>query len=134
MRTFLKYNRNALLWAFLILALCTMPVNGVATIKLLNLLSFDKLAHMLLFAMQFWFIAIGQLKQHVFSYKRKRASTLAFILTVTYGGLIELMQGYLLSNRTMDILDMVANIIGATIGWFFFIAFKKKYKKESQDK
>ena len=51
MRTFLKYNRNALLWAFLILALCTMPVSGITSIKLLDLLSFDKLAHMLLFAM-----------------------------------------------------------------------------------
>ncbi len=134
MHTFFKYNRNALLWAFLILALCTMPVTGITSIKLLNLLSFDKLAHMLLFAMQFWFIAIGQLKQHVFSYKRKRASTLAFIITVAYGGTIELIQGYLLSNRTMDILDMVANIIGAIIGWFFFIAFKKKYKKDTHAK
>lgn len=89
---------------------------------------------MLLFAMLFWFIAIGQLKQHVFSYKRKRASTLAFIITVAYGGAIELIQGNLLSGRTMDILDMIANIIGATIGWFFFLAFKKKYKKEAQAK
>lgn len=134
MRTFLKYNRNALLWAFLILALCTMPVSGITSIKLLDLLSFDKLAHMLLFAMQFWFIAIGQLKQHVFSYKRKRAATLAFIITIAYGGSIELIQGFLLTGRTMDILDMVANIIGATIGLFFFLAFKKKYKKEAQGK
>lgn len=131
MRTFFKYNRNALLWAFLILVLCTMPVKGISTFKLLDLLSFDKLAHMLLFAMQFWFIAIGQAKQHVFSYKRKRVPIIAFILTVAYGGAIELIQGYLLSGRTMDLLDMLANTIGAIVGWLVLIAFKNKKERQT---
>lgn len=131
MRNFLRYHRNALLWAFLILVLCTMPVSGVTSIKLLDLLSFDKLAHMLLFALQFWFIAIGLVKQYKFSYKRNRAASIAFLLSVSYGGIIELIQGYLLSGRTMDIMDMIANIIGAIIGWFLFRIFNRKAEKNS---
>lgn len=103
-----------------------MPVKGVVSIKLLDLLSFDKLAHMVLFALQFWFIAIGLVKQYKFSYKRNRVSSIAFLLSVSYGGVIELIQGYLLSGRTMDIMDMLANIIGAIIGWILFRIFNKK--------
>lgn len=106
-----------------------MPVEGVVSVKLLDLLSFDKLAHMTLFAMQFWFIAVAHIKRYVFSYKRKRAIAIAFIFTVSYGGLIELIQGYLLSGRTMDIMDMLANIIGALLGWLFFKIFKKKKER-----
>ena len=131
MRNFLRYHRNALLWAFLILTLCTMPVSGVTSIKLLNLLSFDKLAHMVLFALQFWFIAIGLVKQYKFSYKRNRASTIAFLLSVSYGGIIELIQGYLLSGRTMDIMDMIANIIGAIFGWILFKIFNKNRESKA---
>jgi glycopeptide antibiotics resistance protein len=125
----LKYYRNALIWAFLILLLCSMPVKGIATFKLINILDFDKLAHMLLFGIQFWFLAIGQSKKYVFSYKRMRVGRVAFIITLLYGAGIELMQGYLLSGRTMDIMDMLANTIGALIGWLLFYIFKQRGEK-----
>jgi hypothetical protein len=89
----LKYYRNALIWAFLILLLCSMPVKGITTFKLINILAFDKLAHMVLFGIQFWFLAIGQSKKYVFSYKRMRVGRVAFIITLLYGAGIELMQG-----------------------------------------
>lgn len=108
-----------------------MPVSGIKSVKLLDLLSFDKLAHMLMFALQFWFLAIGLVKQYKFSYKRNRASSIAFLIAVSYGGLIELMQGYVLSGRTMDIMDMIANIIGAIIGWILFRIFNRKREKVS---
>lgn len=86
---------------------------------------------MLMFALQFWFIAIGLLKQYKFSYKRKRVSSIAFLLSVSYGGIIELIQGYLLSGRTMDIMDMIANIVGAIIGWILFKIFNRKRENQS---
>ncbi len=131
MRNFFKYYRNALIWAFLILVLCTMPVKGIVTFKLIDLISFDKLAHMGLFAIQFWFLAIAHLKQYVFSYKRSAVGIRAFIITVLYGGFIELLQGYVLSGRTMDIMDMLANIIGAIAGWLVFFYFKQRAKKRN---
>lgn len=45
-----------------------------------------------------------------------RPSLLAFGLAVVFGGLIELHQGYILTNRTADIYDFIANCIGALIG------------------
>ncbi len=108
-----------------------MPVSGITPVKLLNLLSFDKLVHMLMFALQFWFIAIGLVKKYKFSYKRGRVSSIAFLLAVSYGGVIELIQGYLLSGRTMDIMDMIANVFGAIIGWILFRIFNKKREKQA---
>jgi glycopeptide antibiotics resistance protein len=131
MRVFLKYHRNALIWAFLILVLCTMPVSGIEPFKLLNLFSFDKVIHMVLFAFQFWFLVIGIIKQRTFSYKRKRSGRLAFIITIIYGAIIELLQGYVLENRTMDVMDMIANIVGAGIGWLMFYYFKRKVRPSS---
>ena len=132
MRNFLKYNQNALLWAFLILVLCTMPVKGLPSFHLLNLISFDKFAHMVLFAVQFWFLVIGQIKQQHFSYKRKYVAQISFGITILYGAVIELVQGYLLSGRTMDIMDMIANIIGATLGWALYLYFRQKNKAEKE--
>lgn len=101
----------------------------MVTFKLIDILSFDKLAHMVLFGIQFWFLAIGQSKKYVFSYKRMRVGRVAFIITLLYGAGIELMQGYLLSGRTMDIMDMLANTIGALIGWLLFYIFKQRGQK-----
>ena len=36
---------------------------------------------------------------------------------ILYGGLIEIYQGLLLPNRTADYVDVIANAIGAIIGW-----------------
>ena len=133
MRVFFKYHRNALIWAFLILVLCTMPVSGIEPFRLLDLFSFDKVVHMVLFAFQFWFLVIGIIKQRIFSYKRKRSARLAFIITIIYGAVIELIQGYILENRTMDVMDMIANIVGAAMGWGMFYYFKRKVKSSSYD-
>jgi VanZ family protein len=108
-----------------------MPVSGIEPFKLLNLFSFDKAIHMVLFAFQFWFLVIGLIKQRTFSYKRKRSGRLAFTITIIYGAVIELIQGYILENRTMDLMDMIANIIGAGLGWFMFYYFKRRVKPSS---
>ena len=39
-----------------------------------------------------------------------------FLIAVAYGGLIELYQGYLLTDRVADWIDFTANVIGALIG------------------
>ena len=84
---------------------------------------------MALFFIQFWFLAIGLSKQFVFSYKRKRVVVIAFLVSVTYGAIIELIQGYVISGRSMDVMDMIANVIGAAIGWITFLFFNRKSRR-----
>ncbi len=50
--------------------------------------------------------------------------SISFFSAAIYGGLIELYQGFILSNRTADWVDFLANCIGAIIGmmlsvWLF---------------
>jgi VanZ family protein len=45
----------------------------------------------------------------------RRAAVLAAV--VAYGGASELVQGLLLSTRTGDVLDLVADAAGAAVAW-----------------
>lgn len=56
-------------------------------------------------------------------------------IPVVYGGMIELMQEYLVSGRTADVFDFLANIGGITIGvyssWLLVrLGFDRYYVKE----
>lgn len=130
MLTFIKYNRNALLWAFLILGLCSMPVKGIPNFSLLSLFSLDKVAHMVLFGTQFWLLATGLQKQYATKLSRVQIVVISFTASAVYGALIELMQGYLLSGRSMDIGDAIANVIGCILGSIAFVfVYRSKSKK-----
>lgn len=131
MLAFIKYNRNALLWAFLILALCSMPVKGIPNFSLLSLFSLDKVAHMGLFGIQFWFLATGLKKQYNTKLTIAQIVAISFTASAVYGALIELMQGYLLSGRSMDIGDAIANVIGCILGSIVFVLLFRPKKVKS---
>jgi len=42
------------------------------------------------------------------------------ISCIVYGGLIELYQGFILTNRVADWTDFIANAIGTFIGWALY--------------
>ncbi len=48
------------------------------------------------------------------------------LLCVAYGGLLEIMQATVFSNRSGDWLDFIANSFGCLLGFWFFI--KNKYR------
>lgn len=51
---------------------------------------------------------------------RYNATRIAIISCIIYGGLIELMQEYLLVDRYGDWMDLIANIAGTFLGvWLF---------------
>lgn len=131
MLAFVKYNKNALLWAFLILGLCSMPVKGIPNFSLLSLFSLDKLAHMGLFGIQFWLLATGLKKQYNTKLTIVKVVAISFTASAVYGALIELMQGYLLSGRSMDIGDAIANVIGCIVGSIVFVFVYRLKKQKS---
>lgn len=57
-----------------------------------------------------------------------KAYLISFIFSVFFGITIEILQG-LTATRTPDVTDVLANTIGATIGVFSCIAFKKQIDK-----
>ncbi len=55
----------------------------------------------------------------------KKAVLIAMVFSVFYGIIIEVLQHVLNTNRTFDILDIVANTIGVILGYFIIQYFNK---------
>ena len=114
----LKYSLLlAILWTLIIFILCSTPGHFIPTTNWLELLSFDKFVHAsIFFTLTFLWLLVG--------FKKNKLSliTVIFIILVciSYGGLLEIMQAKVFSERSGDWLDFIANSFGCLIGvWFF---------------
>lgn len=101
----------ALLWAAVIFGLCSMPGSLIPTVSWLELLSFDKWVHAGVF-----FILVTLFGISVTAHQQnKKLIYFYFILSVLYGGSLEIMQATVFSERSADWLDMVANSFGCVM-------------------
>lgn len=101
----------ALLWALVIFVLCSMPGRLIPAMSWLDLLSFDKWVHASVF-----FVLVGLLGIAVYVHQQsKNLFYLYFVLCVVYGGLLEIMQAIVFSERSADRYDMIANSFGCLI-------------------
>lgn len=118
----LKYSFSAaILWTLIIFGLCCTPGQYIPTTNWLELLSFDKFVH----ASIFFTLAVLWLVYIYSSHKLSKSSMIFIIsLCVAYGGMLEIMQATVFSNRSGDWLDFIANSFGCFMGLWFFI--KKK--------
>lgn len=107
-------------WTLVILALCSMPGTAIPQISWLELLSFDKFVHASMFFVE-QLLLMRALQLAVKGYQ-----WLALAFTVVYGGSLELMQYYVFSARSGDVLDFIANTTGAIVGLLLFNKVSKK--------
>ena len=118
--TFLQYTWPAFSWAALILILCGIPGTTIPKLSFLEWLRPDKVAHLILFGMQCFLLIRGFSKQKDFQFLKKNAVVIALILSIAYGGIVELMQVYIFTQRSGDIRDALANSLGAFMGYWFY--------------
>ncbi|HWY12971.1 MAG TPA: VanZ family protein [Bacteroidia bacterium] len=98
----------AIAWALVIFGLCSMPGRFIPSVTWLELLSFDKWVHAGVF-----FILVSLLGISVNIHQQnKNLFYLYFLLSVMYGGLLEIMQAKVFSERSADWFDMIANSFG----------------------
>lgn len=113
----LKYSLPlAIVWALIILGLCSMPGQYVPSISFLELLSFDKWVHAGVF-----FVLCSLLFIHL-AQKTNQKKTIYFFfgLSVVYGALLEVLQGTVFSNRSADWNDIFANTCGCVMALLFY--------------
>jgi len=123
----LKYSLlAAIIWTIIIFVLCCTPGKYVPTAHWLELLSFDKFVHASIF-----FILTCLWLVYMFMTNKLSMVTMIFIIfgCVAYGGLLEVMQATVFSQRSGDWLDFIANSFGCLIGLWFFR--KNKYRLNS---
>ncbi|MBK8367539.1 MAG: VanZ family protein [Bacteroidetes bacterium] len=120
----LKYSfLAAISWTIIIFVLCCTPGKYVPTAHWLELLSFDKFVHAsIFFTLTFLWLLVG------FKKNKLSLSFMIFIIIacIGYGGLLEMMQATVFSQRSGDWLDFIANSFGCLMGLWFFR--KNKYR------
>ncbi|MBN9298662.1 MAG: VanZ family protein [Filimonas sp.] len=85
---------------------------------------FDKWVHIFLFCVLTYLLSMG------FSYhKRGTAAIVILILTICYGVAMEFVQKYYIPNRSFDLMDIVADSVGAGIGYLLIVFQSKRWNK-----
>ena len=123
-----KQDLPAILWAFFILILCGIPGRDIPHISFLEMLSFDKWVHAGVFFVLVLLTVRGfRLRQNSAALK-KHASWFALAFCIPYGGLLEIMQGTLFEERSMDVYDFIADSFGALLAVLFYKTLSSKIK------
>ncbi len=119
--TILRKFPLTLAFAFLVFVLCIIrPPTGVAKVSFQFM---DKLAHFLVYFIMAMFLFFeANRSKWLFEEGFLLKTT---ILMISYGIVIEILQGTLFEYRSFDFMDIFANITGTAFG-VFLIAFKKK--------
>lgn len=110
-------------WTFLILVLCLVRFTDLPTIKVSG---FDKYGH---FTFHFGFTLLWSyhawLKKNQITFRKLLNIVL---ISIGYGILIEFLQETCTKTRQADILDVLANFIGAITAFLVFVLIKKVKK------
>jgi ABC-type transport system involved in multi-copper enzyme maturation permease subunit len=112
----------SVLWALVILGLCAMPGQYIPEVNWLEYLSFDKWVHAAIFFILCGLIFLSGIKHN----KSFIYSLFFFCLAIIYGGVLELLQARLFSQRGADWADFAANSFGCLLA----LAFYQKLKRE----
>jgi VanZ family protein len=126
---FLNKNKLGIAWTLLILLVCLMPGDNLPGSSFLSFIGVDKLIHGFLYAVLMVLVGKGLIKQFDSSYSRNKMLIVAFLYCLFLGIGIEFVQNSFVSGRSGDVFDVLANNIGAFIG-FLFIVFQLKRKTE----
>ncbi len=109
----LKKNWKSSIWTIIILIFCSLPSSNLPRTSIINIPHFDKILHFGIF----FFLAL------LFCFENKNIVYI-FIFSFALGLFIEIEQHYLISSRSGDIIDLIADTIGATVG--IIVCFIKK--------
>ncbi|MHB8400660.1 MAG: VanZ family protein [Bacteroidia bacterium] len=124
MKKFLPF----VLWTFIIFSLFSMPGKAIPKIDWLELLSFDKFVHASIFFVEQILLMRALLSLQKKTFLSKNYRWLSVLFCVAYGGSLEIMQYYIFSERSGDVLDFIANTTGCLIGLVVFKPLTKKIK------
>jgi VanZ family protein len=115
MKQYLKYNWPSILWAAFIFVICMMPHRHIPHIVFPYL---DKIVHTGVYFVLACLFYFGWLWQSSFQSLRIGTFIKVLIVCAVYGLLIEIMQGLLTTDRSFEMLDELADIVGALLGLY----------------
>ena len=113
-----------LLWSLFILIICFLPGSKLPNPTFLSKIYFDKIIHLLVYLILFILVFKGA--------KEIIGMPLLFsaFYCIIYGLIIELVQHFLIIDRSGELFDVFANVVGVFIGMIFVIIKKKNNRNE----
>ena len=89
-----------------------------------NLFSFDKLAHLGVFALLSFLMIVGFTKQYKYLKLRRYAAKYSLAISLFYASILELGQA-IVPDRYANFYDMAFNTVGVILGYLFFLLVYK---------
>lgn len=104
-----------------------LPGKDLPMVDAWDLLKFDKIGHFSVFCVFAIVLKTGLSRQIRYRQVRQQAARWTFLISISYGGVLEFLQGRLIQDRTSDIWDFAANTIGVVVG---IVIFRVIYGKQ----
>ena len=119
-----KYRIGITAWT-ISLILFSLPGSAFPSSGWMQWIHFDKIIHIGLFACLFiaWTYPSSNKKETTITY------LMIWTLLIVYGILVEFMQDNWIVNRSFELMDWVADIIGTSLGWIFMHIKKPLWKQ-----
>ncbi len=109
----------ALLWAIIVLVLCSMPVEGTEKIPVFE--GIDKLVHTGFFFVFTVLLYTGAIHHHP---ERRPGFTVSFVIifvSLLLAALTELLQWKFFTYRSGDLWDLFADVVGSGMAVFAYL-------------
>lgn len=123
---FWRYNLPSLAWIILIFIACAIPGKELPGDPFFG---FDKIFHLLVFAILGFQVAVGLRRQYTYRKLRYFAQQVALVMGVVYGLLLEIFQELFLQGRYFDFWDIAANSLGVLLGLLAYRGIYQEVRK-----
>ncbi|MCX2742886.1 VanZ family protein [Mangrovivirga sp. M17] len=121
---FFRYNLFGIVWALIIAVLTLTPGGEMVELNIWGKADIFTFAHVGFFAILVFLLCIGFTKQYTFKEIKERPEKFAVVFGVIFGFILEFIQA-VIPNRSLEVIDLIANSIGCLTGYFiFFLVYK----------
>ncbi len=117
---FVYHLRFALIWAALILLICSLQGSSIPEHGFFARFHIDKIIHAVIFAVLCVLLAKGFVRQENSMLLSRHALVISFVTASLYGCSMELLQELSGLGRTGEWADVAANTAGAILGAVYF--------------
>ena len=115
-----KFTYFTFFFSFLIIFFSVIPIQ-IRIIENYNFISLDKVLHLLTYFLYTILIYLSLLRELSFKNPKLRSMVISFLV----GFILELIQGYFLTHRSFEILDIFSNFTGILTFAFVSKTIKK---------
>ncbi len=129
---FIRYHLPTLLWALFILIICAIPGERIPKLTFLEWLKPDKIVHLLAYGLLCILLLRSLLEAETHGWQKKNAIIFSLVISTLYGSLIEILQARVFINRSGDFRDVLADALGAILGWLIYRRFIQRKESKTE--